>query len=40
MFSSYFFLGEDNVTDITLNTQTTDTEDKVVKNCRSKTSTW
>lgn len=31
MFSSYFFLGEDNVTDITLNTQTTDTEDKVVK---------
>lgn len=40
MFSSYFFLGEDNVTDITLNTQTTDTEDKVVKNCRSKTSIW
>lgn len=39
-FSIYFFLGADDVTDITLNTQTTDTEDKVVKNCRSKTSTW
>lgn len=31
LFTIYFFLGGDDVTDITLNTQTTDTEDKVVK---------
>ena len=31
-FSIYFFLGEDNVTDIQLTTQSIDTEDKVVKN--------
>lgn len=31
LFTIYFFLGDDDVTDITLNTQTTDTEDKVVK---------
>lgn len=30
-FSIYFFLGADNVSDITLTTQSTDTEDKVVK---------
>lgn len=31
-FSIYFFLGADDVSDITLTTQSTDTEDKVVKN--------
>jgi hypothetical protein len=31
-FSIYFFLGEDDVTDIQLTTQSIDTEDKVVKN--------
>ena len=31
MFSSYFFLGEDNVTDITLATQSVDTENNVAK---------
>ena len=31
MFSSYFFLGEDNVMDITLATQSIDTDDKVAK---------
>lgn len=31
LFTIYFFLGDDDVTDITLNTQTTDTKDKVVK---------
>ena len=36
LFTIYFFLGGDDVTDITLNTQTTDTEDKVAKDLSFK----
>lgn len=36
-FSIYFFLGEDDVTDITLTTQSIDTEDKVAKNLSFET---
>lgn len=36
LFTIYFFLGEDDVTDITLATQSTDTEDKVAKDLSFK----
>lgn len=36
LFTIYFFLGEDDVTDITLATQSTDTEDKVSKDLSFK----